>query len=320
MTLNRLVAWWDTHQAALYVVAMIAGALLGLSSPAVAAPAESLINPSLGLLLYATFLGIPFTRLVAAFRDLRFLLTVLAGNFLVVPVVVWLLTRPIAGDRVLFVGVSLVLLAPCIDYVIVFTGLAGGAKERLLAATPLLMLAQMALLPLYLGLLVDASVLSAFAPGPFVDALVGLIAVPLLAAVVTQAFSPRLAPARWLTSLMEAAMVPLMMLTLAVVIASQIRGVGQEWSSLIRVVPVYATFALVMAVLGWSLARGFSLDVPGQRAAVFSTVTRNSLVVLPVGLAMPAGFALVPLVLVTQTLVELVVMVAGIRLVPRLIR
>lgn len=314
------MTWWDTHQVALYVVAMIAGALLGLGVPAVAAPGESLINPSLGLLLYATFLGIPFTRLAAALRDVRFLLIVLAGNFLVVPAVVWLLTRPIADDRVLLVGVSLVLLAPCIDYVIVFTGLAGGAKDRLLAATPLLMLVQMALLPLYLGLLADASVLSAVDPAPFVDALVGLILVPLLVAVLTQSLAARLAPARWLGSVMEAAMVPLMMLTLAVVIASQIRGVGQEWSFLVRVVPIYLAFALIMSVLGWALARAFRLGVPGQRAAVFSTVTRNSLVVLPIGLALPAGFALVPLVLVTQTLVELVAMVVGVRLVPRLIR
>ena len=320
MTLNRLTAWWDSRQVALYVVAMIAGALVGLGAPAVAGPAESLINPSLGLLLYATFLGIPFTRLVAAFRDGRFLLTVLVGNFLAVPAVVWAVTRPLADDRVLLVGACLVLLAPCIDYVLVFTGLAGGAKDRLLAATPLLMLAQMALLPLYIGVLVDASVLAAFDPAPFLAALVWLIIVPLLAAVGTQGLSARLALARRLKSLMEAAMVPLMMLTLAVVVASQISGVGQEWPTLVRVVPVYVAFALIMAVLGWALARALRLDVPGQRAAVFSTVTRNSLVVLPIGLAMPAGFALVPLVLVTQTLVELIVMVAGVRLVPRLIR
>jgi ACR3 family arsenite efflux pump ArsB len=36
----------------------------------------------------------------------------------------------------------MVLLTPCIDYVIVFTRLAGGSDRRLLAAAPLLMLAQ----------------------------------------------------------------------------------------------------------------------------------------------------------------------------------
>lgn len=314
------MTWWDTHQVSLYVLALIFGALAGLVAPSVAEPAESLINTSLALLLYATFLGIPLTRLMVAFRDRRFLLAVLVGNFLLVPPVVFLLTRPIADDRVLLVGASLVLLAPCIDYVIVFTGLAGGAQERLLAATPVLLLAQMALLPLYLSLLVDASVLSAFDPAPFVAALLWLIVLPLAAAALTQALTARSRLARRLESLMADAMVPLMMLTLAVVVASQIHGVGQQWSSLIRVVPVYVAFAAVMAAGGWAVARAFGQDVPGTRAVMFSAVTRNSLVILPIGLAMPAGFALVPLVLVTQTLVELVVMVIGVRLVPRLVR
>ena len=47
----------------------------------------------------------------------------------------------------MLLGVLMVLLTPCIDCVIVFSGLAGGAHQRLLAAAPLLMLAQMVALP-----------------------------------------------------------------------------------------------------------------------------------------------------------------------------
>ncbi|MFD5330131.1 hypothetical protein ACFWJO_40495, partial [Streptomyces sp. NPDC127092] len=59
--------------------------------------------------------------------------------------------------------------------------------------------------------------------------------------------------------------------------------------------------------------------VPGRRAIVFSGATRNSLVVLPLVLALPAAFDLAPLVVVTQTLVELIVMVVFVRLIPRLL-
>ena len=52
-----------------------------------------------------------------------------------------------------------------------------------------------------------------------------------------------------------------------------------------------------------------SLSAPGRRAVVFSGVTRNSLVVLPLALALPGAYALTPLVVVTQTLVELLIMV-----------
>ena len=45
-----------------------------------------------------------------------------------------------------------------------------------------------------------------------------------------------------------------------------------------------------------------------------------SLVVLPLALALPEPLAIAALVVVTQTLVELVGMVAYVRLIPRLIR
>lgn len=83
----------------------------------------------LALLLYATFLSIPFGRLGRAFKDWRFLTTVLVVNFVLVPLVVWPLSRIVAGDQALFVGVLFVLLTPCIDYVIVFSGLAGGGED-----------------------------------------------------------------------------------------------------------------------------------------------------------------------------------------------
>jgi len=46
-------------------------------------------------------------------------------------------------------------------------------------------------------------------------------------------------------------------------------------------------------------------------------VTRNSLVVLPLALALPAGYELVPAVVVTQTLIELTGMVVLTRVVPK---
>ena len=83
--------------------------------------------------------------------------------------------------------------------------------------------------------------------------------------------------------------------------------------------PIYVAFAAVMVPIGMAAGGIARLDAPGRRAVVFSGATRNSLVVLPLVLALPDRFALAPLVVVTQTLVELVVMVVFVRLIPRLI-
>lgn len=311
--------WMERHQVALYMAGLGAGALVGLAWPAVSGPAGAAIHPVLALLLYATFLGIPFGRIRDAFRDGRFLAAVLLLNFLAVPLIAWALSLLVAHDRALFVGVLFVLLTPCIDYVIVFAGLARGDAGRLLAVSPLLMLGQMVALPLLLWLFAGSDVVASIEIAPFVDAFVWIIAVPLAAAALTQLVSARSRAVRRAETAAASAMVPLMVATLAAVVASQIAGVRAELDALLAVVPIFAVFAAVMVPVGMATGRTLRLDVAGRRAIVFSGATRNSLVVLPLALALPAEFALAPLVVVTQTLVELIAMVLFVRLVPRLV-
>jgi ACR3 family arsenite efflux pump ArsB len=314
----------ERHQVAVYVAALAAGATLGLAAPSSAGAAGILVTPVLALTLFATFLGVPLGRLGHAARDRRFLGAVLAVNFGVAPVVAFGLSRLVASNHAVLVGVLVVLLTPCIDYVIVFTGLAGGARERLLAATPLLLVIQMALLPAYLGLMAGPEVATAVEPEPFIEALVWLIAVPLAAAAVVQRASRSgrarvahqgRAAARWSAD----AMVPLMALTLGLVVASQVAGVARDLAALVPAAMVFVAFAGAMVAIGAAAGRVAGLDVAGRRALTFSGVTRNSLVVLPLALALGPGFELTPVVVVTQTLVELAVLVALVRLVPRII-
>ena len=61
------VAWLERHQIGLYLVAIAAGGAIGVFLPA-AEHVEVAIYPVLGLLLYATFLGVPFASIGAAQR------------------------------------------------------------------------------------------------------------------------------------------------------------------------------------------------------------------------------------------------------------
>ena len=311
--------WMERRRVPLYLAALAAGAGIGLLIPGSGDVLGAAITPVLVLLMYLTFLSVPFGALTTAVRDRRFLLTVVLVNFAVVPLVVFGLTRFVADEQALLVGMLFVLLCPCVDYVIVFTGLAGGARDRLLAATPVLMLGQVLFLPVYLWLFVGAEAVLAVDPGPFIEAFVVIIVLPLTAAVPTQRAAPASRSAAALQERALRAMVPVMMLTLAVVVGSQIHGVGARLGGLVVPAVLYAVFAAVMVPIGMVAGRVAQLDVPGRRAVVFAGATRNSLVVLPLVLALPAGYDLAPLVVVTQTLVELVAMVVFVRWVPRLV-
>ncbi len=315
---TAVVAWLEKHQIPLYLLALLVGAVTGLSAPSSAHTFETAINPVLIVLLYATFLAVPFSAIGASLRDGRFLVTVVVLNFVLVPIVVFALTRFVTGNQAVLVGVLLVLLAPCIDYVIVFSGLAGAASERLLASAPLLMLLQILFLPLYLWLFVGSELVEIIDIAPFVEAFVLLIVAPLMLAALTQALARRHRIGTQAMDLMASVMVPVMMATLAVVVASQIDAVRTEGAKLVGVVPIFAAFLIIMAVVGLATARVTRQDVPATRALIFFGATRNSLVVLPLALALPPALSLAAVVVVTQTLVELIGMVAYVRLVPRL--
>src|SRR5699024_2385683 len=138
-----------------------------------------------------------------------------------------------------------------------------------LAATPVLMLAQMALLPVFLWALVGGDTVAVLDPGPFVEAFLLLIVLPLAAAAVTQLISRRAPVGRAWEACVASAMVPLMVATLAVVVASQISAVSDQLGALAGAVSVYVAFAAVLASAAMVAGRVSGLDVPGRRALVF---------------------------------------------------
>ena len=307
----------DRHQVAFYIGALTAGGVVGLTAPGAGTGLERAISPLLAALLYVTFLQVPAVELVRSLRAGRFLGAALVVNFVVVPLVVAALSGFLPADRAVRLGVLLVLLAPCVDYVIVFSSLAGGSGERLLAATPVLLLAQMVLLPGYLYLFLGPELAEVVDTGPFLEAFLVLIVVPLALAWLTQGWAGRRA-----SDAVGVAMVPLMAVTLLTVVASQVPkldGTGRL-DDLIRVVPVYMAFLAVMPFASLAVVRLFQLRTRDGRAIIFTGATRNSLVVLPLALSLPDTFAAAGAVVVTQTLVEVVGMVVYVRVVPRLLR
>ena len=111
---------------------------------------------------------------------------------------------------------------------------------------------------------------------------------------------------------------PATALVLFVVIASVLPQLGPALDDALRVVPVYVAFAVAAPLLGWAVGRAFRLDAPTVRTLAFSAATRNSLVVLPLAFAVPGAVPLLPAVIVTQTLVELLSELVYVRLMPRL--
>lgn len=279
------------------------------------------IEPIIGILLYSMFCQIPFLQLKKVFQNKAFFKALLVGNFIIIPVLVWILTSIFLTDSVIILGVFLVLLTPCIDYVIVFTHLGKGDSQSILAATPFLFILQMLLLPLYLWLFIGKESLSIIELTPFVQTFLYLIVIPFTLALVTQLTSRKRSLSKLVLDFSAWLPVPFMAMTLFVVIASQMTILITNPSPILTVLPVYLFFHAAAPFVGSLASKIFRLEAVISRTVAFSTSTRNSLVVLPLALALPApNNHVVAAVIVTQTLVELVAELIYIRAVPSLIK
>lgn len=313
-----MLASLTRHQVLWYLTAILAGALVGLCLPLASTIATAAITPCLIALLFVTFLEVPFDAVRDSFADMKFLGAVALTNFVLVPLIVAGLHAVMPLDDTVAVPVLIVLLTPCIDYVIVFTSLAGGAHACLLALTPVLMVLQIILLPVYLWIILGNAAAAAITAGPFVAALVIFIIVPLGASVAVRLLSRRLRIVVRGVRIASESMVVLMMLTLAVIAAAQLPLIAPHLSKLGGAIASFVLFAIIMTGLGWILARVLPMSVGRGRALVFTAVTRNSLVMLPIVRAISAD-GIGPAAVVAQTMVELVFMLLLVRLVPRIL-
>lgn len=307
----------ENKQIGIYFATVALAALAALALPGTTA-LKPAVNPALAFMLFVTFLQVPLAELGRAFTHTRFLGALLVTNFAVIPLLVAGLLPFVPGDPLIRLGVLLVLLAPCIDYVVTFSHLGRADARLLLAATPVLLVAQMLMLPVYLRILLGIGAADLVQPGPFIDAFVWLIAAPLLLAVALQLWAARSQAGARASTILGLLPVPATALVLFIVVASVLPQLGQALDAALRVAPVYAAFALLAPPAGWLVARLFRLAAPAGRAVAFSGATRNSLVVLPLALAVPGAVPLLPAIIVTQTLVELIAELVYVRLIARL--
>ncbi|MFS0874055.1 arsenic resistance protein [Paenibacillus xylanilyticus] len=311
----------EHNQIWIYTAALVIAAIAGWMMPETMSLLDHhvLISVIIAGLMFGMFTQIPFLSIKESLGNPRFIYALLVANYVAVPLVVWLLSQFLPQEQSpLLLGVYLVLLTPCIDYVIVFTFLGKGNEQAMLLSTPILFVTQMIFLPAYLWLFMGEQTAELVKPGPFIEAFVIIILLPLLLAILTQVmakkgFHPVLEASAWLP-------VPLMALTLFVIVASQMSKLSSYADTIVKVIPIYLAFMIIMPLITRLIVKFFSLDIRSGRAVVFSAGTRNSLVVLPLALSLPDEWSsLVAAIIVTQTIVELVGELIYIRLVPRVI-
>ena len=133
-TLTR--AQLETQQVPIYFAAVLVAVTFGLLASDTARHLQALVTPAIAVLMYAMFLQIPFLDLRQGLGNRRFIAALLLANFILVPLLVWAITRGLVEHPAILIGALLVLLTPCIDYVVVFTHIAVSYTHLTLPTTP----------------------------------------------------------------------------------------------------------------------------------------------------------------------------------------
>lgn len=312
----------EKYQIYIYFIALLSGVLVGLISNTFANILESIISASLCLLMFSMFSQIPFFNIKHSLLNIKSILALLISNFIVIPLFVYGLIQLFdISDAPILIGLYLVLLTPCIDYVLVFNALGKGNEQLMLFATPLLFICQILLLPLYFTLFLNTNIFSQIDILPFLKSFLMFIIFPLLLALLLQYSSKKskninqiLKFTSWLPEFFMA-------LVLFSIVGSQINKIIHNLNIVITVIPIYICFLIIAPLIGTLCGNLFKVTQETKRTIAFSSSTRNALVVLPLASGLPNNWVTITTtVIITQTLCELLGELIYIKMIPKYIK
>jgi len=163
---------------------IIAAALVGIVLGQMAFFSDNMggmIEPFLIVLLFFIFLKVDVREIGHSFKNVRFSSTAILINFVWTPVFAVLLGYAfLGGSRDLMIGFLMLLVTPCTDWFMVFTGMSKGNLSLSASILPLNLVLQIILLPMYLFIFLGTG--SSFDIEPILVSIVFVLAIPFVAA------------------------------------------------------------------------------------------------------------------------------------------
>ncbi|MEG4593043.1 bile acid:sodium symporter [Microcoleus sp. F8_C2] len=273
--------------------------------------ALSLIVPSLMVMLYGVFLNIPLNRLGQAFQNYKMTGLVLGINFLWTPVFVWGLGAIFLRDSPdLWVGLIMLMVTPCTDWYLIFTGIAKGNVALATAFLPWNMILQVVLLPVYL--LVFVGKLVQIDTAIFLESIVLVLVVPMLLAFIAKWLIPKV-NGFWREIPLKIAAGQTLFLCLAItaVFASQGQTLIQRPDVLLKMLPPILIFYEITFLLTQLISRFGNFSYEDFACFSCTTLARNSPLALAIATSVFPNRPLITLVLAIEPLIELPIMVLG---------
>jgi len=260
----------------LFLAAIATGALVGALG--LGESAADLADAMVLLLVAAVFFTMPVDGLGALRRAPRTFATAIALNFIAIPLLALPLTM-ILPSEALRVGVLIYCLAPCTDWFLGFTRVAGGDVATAGALIPVQMILQLALYPVWLSLFAGEGV--GWLPQTAGTTLLIWFVLPAGVGFAARAIVPRRRRAESVR-VVDAWIPWIIALVIVSIFAGGITTVFADPWAFSWVLLVVFVFFLATFVLGEAIARLFRLDHRAHALLTVTTSARNAPLMLAV--------------------------------------
>jgi ACR3 family arsenite transporter len=290
----------------LFLAAIGAGSLLGTVSPATGERLSDGVDATLFTLLCLLFVEVRLGDVARLRSSPRFLLVAWGANFLLIPVVGFAVAALfLSGEPLLFTGLMIYLVAPCTDWFLGFTRLAGGNTTLGAVLLPINLISQVLLFPVFLFLF--ARVSGDINPGALAESLWMWFLLPAALALATRVLLGRTLPAAVSARLLRGvgAAIPLVLAALIVqIFAAHIGAILGHIDAFAIVVAALVVFFALTYVLGNLLSTLFGFDYPEHALLAMTTAARNAPLMLALTMVALPGQPLVYAAIVIGMLVE----------------
>lgn len=290
----------------LFIIASVVTGLIAGQVSGVELYADRFILPLLMMMLYLTLLQIPIKDIKRSFVNRKFAFTSIGMNFVLTPLLAWLLAAIFLEDHpALWLGFIMLMVTPCTDWYIIFTGIAKGNTALSTSILPLNLILQLLLLPVYLYLfsgkvgVVDFQLV--------VESIILVLMIPFILAFITRHYLYKIEKE---TVIEKVSSLPIIFLCLAIVaiFASQGSLLLNNLALLFTLISPILLFFVINFMIGRLLGKGLKFGRANTASLNLTTLARNSPVALAIAMTAFPNDPLISLVLVIGPLIELPVL------------
>ncbi|WP_270647571.1 arsenic resistance protein [Paeniclostridium hominis] len=270
-----------------------------------------LIMPSLMAMLFLVFIQIPIKDITKSFKNMKFTLISICINFIWTPILVFILGRVFLGNNSdLLIGFVMLMVTPCTDWYLIFTGIAKGNVALGASILPLNLILQLILLPVYVFLIGQSSVQM-----DVLNLLKGVIVsliIPIFGALIYRKLSISKKGIDYFEKniVSKACEYQGYFLNIAIVFmfASQGKILIKNPQILLQLLIPVLLFFIINLIVGQFVGRKLNLSHEDNVALNLTTLARNSPIALAIAVATFPNKPLISLALIIGPLIELPVL------------